>query len=262
MQDGTADSLAGARRARFHLQVALSWTDVRPPPVFTPCRGTVLRVWRGGEEVRTGDVIHFCLPLLARIESVPAPADGSAWFHVNAFASTPIVEVLLDGVIPDLQLADGGHGCRLLAAPTEGPATPRPTAQVVREAIARERGTFRTVFFRDAQAESVSRTLAAHGARLVSARENSQEWILDGDGGHSLRLWLTKDYQELFGDPEVWLEPLQRLVAGLLFEPRVVLDLHWYPAMAEPAQSLMDDLLEAHLGLVRSCPDGLDGGDP
>jgi hypothetical protein len=259
MEGPSAELLAAAWKARFHLQVALTWSTVRLPPVFTPCRGTVLRVFRGEEALRPGNGVDFLLPLLDRSKTIPPPADGSAWFHVDDFRSAPVVEIFLDGVLPELKLVGNGHLCRPLVAPTDRPVTPRPTEEEVRDAFARKYGTAKTLYFRDAQVESVVRNLAASGARLVSAERYRQEWILEGGGGQSLRLSLVEDYpmllEELAQDPETYLFPMERELAHardeLGCEPRVSIYLRWYPAMDEVARRLVDGLLGAYPGVVR-----------
>jgi len=252
MTSVSPEQVSGASQARFHVQVELSWIKVAAPPVFTPCRGRVLRVF-SGSSLAPGEVVRFRFPLLARSRAIPPPEDGSAWLHVDDLASAQVLEVFLDGSPPELKICDGGFFCRPLAAPTDAPVTQRPTRGEVLEASLQSNGRLRLVCLVDSVADTVAKLLASHGGHKKEV-ERSHVWIFPTTGRRPLTC-TVEDYEDVVADPETYLPPLLKAVRPALVQfgrpPRLIVHVHSYPENEEVARSLVAELLK-HRGLAHT----------
>ena len=115
-------------RARYHVQMELEQPRViGQTPAYVAVSGWVGRVFRGDGAIQPGDLVRFRVAVCRPGDSIPV--GGQLWVPLENFAPARYLEVFLNGVPPECEVA--GSGYRVIEKFTHAPCVAAPTDEEV-----------------------------------------------------------------------------------------------------------------------------------
>jgi hypothetical protein len=109
--------------ARYHVQVKLTHHTSAQATDIVPVQGYVATIFRGDDKLKCGNEVRFSAAVYRNVEEI-FPS-GWLWTQLDSFNKAEYLEVFLNGVPPDCELAD--YKILIIDAPTESPIAQLPS---------------------------------------------------------------------------------------------------------------------------------------